>query len=63
MREIRRFSGEIREKWVLMSGAAARTGSLKEINNNKNMDSMRKRAGGFQKERTKQRLKTRILII
>ena len=44
-----------------MSGAAARTGSLKEINNNKNMDSMRKRAGEFQKRTNKTAAKNKNL--
>ena len=44
-----------------MSGAAARTGSLKEINNNKNMDSRRKRSGGFQKRTGKTETKNKNL--
>ena len=44
-----------------MSGAAARTGSLKEINNNKHMDSIRKRSGGFQKRTSRTETKNKNL--
>ena len=44
-----------------MSGAAARTGSLKELNNNKNMDSRKKRSGGFQKRTNRAETKNKNL--